>query len=754
MKHPITLLLIAYLLLAGAYSVINPIHEGTDELRHYRFVRYIVENSRLPVQGQEPCRSQSHHPPLIYAVGALATSWVETGRDVCAPLPGNPFWGYRYWEVGTDNKNMYLHDPIAERFPWQGEALAAHIVRFINVLVGLGAVWFTYLAAREIWPRPRWIALGTAALLAFNPMFLYMAATINNDVIAALSGALVLYLCVRLLHDEQGLSWKWGIWFGLAYVLALMSKFNLAPIILLIEVALVWVARRKNQWGWWWELNVVIGLITLYGAGWWFARNTYYYGEPTGFETLTELWGVRTPSESVGLAIQELPNAWSSLWGRFGYGQIPLPEAVYSVLWWLVLAAVSGIALHWLFGQWEQRVTGQRPTADQLPLPAQQALWLAAGQVALFAAVLFVYMLVSPAGAMGRFFFPGLPALVLLIPFGLGRWASLFVPGSGRGAELVHNGLALLLGGGMAVLGVFSLTNYLAPAYAPPRPWDSVQLAAVPNLTNIWFDQLVRLRGYELSDTRIHPGDPLTITLYWEVMNQPPGDYYFFLHVRDGTGTMVAQRDTHPVTGKFPTSQWRPGNRFVETIQVYLPETAYPERAVIQIGFYAPDSYRLGVADGTGRPLGDVYTLDEVEIVTNSGQFPNPQDANYNNLVRLVGYEYKNGRTPAPGETVELTLYWELLARPRANDAVAQVRLARDGQLLLGTDTPLSHYRRSVGNFIADAHYLTIPPDAPAGEYEVAIYLFDIFTQNLSMIVADDGHEIDNHLKLAKIRIR
>ena len=155
-----------------------------------------------------------------------------------------------------------------------------------------------------------------------------------------------------------------------------------------------------------------------------------------------------------------------------------------------------------------------------------------------------------------------------------------------------------------------------------------------------------------------------------------------------------------------------------------------------------------------GRPLGDVYTLGEVEIAANDGRFPNPQDANYNNLVRLVGYEYKNGRAPAPGETVELTLYWELLARPRANDVIAQVRLARDGQLLLGTDTPMSQYRRSVGNFIADTHYLTIPPDAPAGEYEVALYLFDIFTQNLSMIVAEDGHEIDNHLKLAKIRIR
>ena len=753
---PIGILLIAYLLLAGAYSVINPIHEGTDELRHYRFVRYIIENGRLPVQGQEACRSQSHHPPLIYALGALATSWVDTGKELCAPPASNPFWGYRYWEVGTDNKNMYLHDPAVEGFPWRGEALAAHIVRFINVLVGLGAVWFTYLAAREIWPRPSWTPLGVAALLAFNPMFLYMAGTINNDVIAALSGALILYLLLRLLHDEQGLRWRWGIWLGLAYVLALMSKFNLAPILLLISAALTLVAWRKRQWGWWWELHLLIGLITLYGAGWWFGRNLYLYGEPTGFETLTELWGVRTPAESVGLVIQELPHAWSSLWGRFGYGQIPLPREVYAVLWWLVLASGSGIAVHWLFGLWEQRVTGQRPTADQLPLPSQQGLWLAAAQVGLFAAVLLAYMLVSPAGAMGRFFFPGLPALVLLVPFGLGRWLSLFVPGQGKTAVALHKALAALLGGGMVFLGVFALTNYLAPAYARPQAWPAQALAAVANPVHIQFEEFIRLHGYEIEPTTTQPGAPLTVRLYWEVLNQPPGDYYFFLHVRDETGTMVAQRDTHPGMGKFPASQWRPGDKFVETVQVYLPETAYPEPVTLQIGFYAPvEQYRLAVYEGACvHFLGDVFTLGEVTVVAKRGRYPNPQDVNYNRIVRLVGYEYVGGRVAAPGETVQLTLYWEGLDGQRLPQTMAQLYVtAPDGRVIAQTESPLLDYRRAPAVF-ADTHTLVVAADAPPGEYQVSLYLFDIFTQSLSMIVAEDGHEIDNHLQLARLLIR
>ncbi|MCB9446080.1 MAG: hypothetical protein H6669_17780, partial [Ardenticatenaceae bacterium] len=196
--------LVGFVVLALSASVINPLHEATDELRHYRFVRYIVQTHALPVQGEEGCSVQGHHPPLFYLLGALTTAWIDTGRDVCYTPPENPFWNYRYWEVGNDNKNQYLHY-ADEAFPWHGEALAAHIIRAVNVLIGAGVVWITWLIGRAIWPERPYLALGGAAFVAFNPMFVYMAGAINNDVIAALSGSAVTLACVRLLRDERGL---------------------------------------------------------------------------------------------------------------------------------------------------------------------------------------------------------------------------------------------------------------------------------------------------------------------------------------------------------------------------------------------------------------------------------------------------------------------------------------------------------------------------------------------------------------------
>lgn len=722
----ITAVLLLFLGWGVAYSVVNPLHEGTDELRHYRFVRYLVENKRLPVQGQEACRSQSHHPPLIYALGALVSGWVETGRGVCDSPEANPFWGYRQWEVGTDNKNMYMHKG-AEAWPWRGEALAARLVRFVNVLVGAGTVWLTYLVGLAIWPRRNWLAVGGTLFVAFNPMFVYMSGTINNDVMAALSGTAVLYVCVRLLTHlpEKGLSWRWGLAAGGVYALALMSKFNLAPIVALWVLASAVVAQRRGAWGWWARVQAIALAVTLVGAGWWFGRNYYYYGEPTGFETLTTLWGVRTPSESFWLVMQELPNAWSSLWGRFGFGQIPLPQGVYTGLWWLMLVAGAGLL-------WRGWCEGRRS-----PLFWPVAMLFL--QVGMFFGILFAYMLVSPAGAMGRFFFPGLPALSLLMGYGLAQFLG------ARGAAV---------GGAVGMLGLtaVALLGYLAPAYAPPARWDDE--AALPNPTRWQFDQFVALRGYEVAQGDIAPGERLTVRLYWEVLNVPVGDYWLFVHLWDEElGSMVAQRDTHPGLGKLPSSEWQVGDRFVDEVSLVVPNVAYPTEARLQVGLYAPGSYRLAVSEEGGTAVGDSVTLADIDVERPRPPLvPHSEDLNFGPYVRLVGYEYSDRELRA-GETVTVTLHWEML-QPDLDGQVSQVGLeAAAGEYGRVSDNSLQKRRPETGTRLVEVHEFEVGEEMPAGEYAVLVRLFDIFTGERNVILAEDGHWIDNELELAPIFI-
>lgn len=725
----LSLLLLAFILLGAAYSIANPLHEATDELRHYRFVRTLVIHGALPIQGQEPCRSQSHHPPLFYVLGALVTGWVQADHDLCDTPPQNPFYAYRYWEVGVDNKTQYLHG-ADEAFPWHGDALAAHLIRFLNVLIGAGTVWVTWAIGQTIWPRRPGMALGGAAFVAFNPMFLYMAGAINNDVIAAFSGGLVLLACVRLLHDPRGLSRRWGVWLGAAYGLALMSKFSLAAAGLLIGLTVTWVAWRRRQWRLWWQVAVISLGVTQLLAGWWFLRNQLLYGDPTGFRELTELWGVRDPRQSFALAVLELPNAWSSLWGRFGFGQIPLPEVVYTSLRWLVGLGLAGAA----WGAVRRK--------------GQDAVWvgLLGLDVVLFFLVLFNYMLVSPAGAMGRFFFPGMPALSLLIFYGLHTLLSLAAP---RWDTRIDTPLALTANLGMLLLSLVALVGYLIPAYA--RPPTFAPDAVLPHPLSAQFDYFARLRGYDLSATALEPGAALDVTLYWEVTGQPPGNFLLFVHLlEEANDTLVTQRDTHPGLGNFPTGQWRPGDRFVDHVRLYLPETAYaPARATVRIGLYAPEGYRLGITDGEGRGLGDALSLGTVDIVPHAGTMPNGQAQNFNNQARLVGYDLSARLLPAAGSLI-VTLYWQPLPDAQPG-SVIQVQLLDEGGVSRGSGQMPAFWQPN-RPYQVD---ITLPLDADmrAGVYQPDLALLDADGRRQN-ILAPDGHWIDDHLPLSRIRLQ
>lgn len=771
----LVLLLLAFILLASIYSIINPLYEATDELRHYRFVRVIATTGALPVQGEEPCRSQSHHPPLIYAVGALATAWIESAHDICYKPEENPFWAYRYWDVGRDNKNQYLHGP-EEDFPWSGDALAAHIVRFLNVLVGAGVVLLTWLTARTTWPQKLGLAFGAAAIVAFNPMFLYMSGAINNDIIAAFSGTAVTYACVLLLVDPSRLTWRYGLIFGFLFGLALLSKFNLAAVIILIEIALIWAAWKKpiainmtpsgtnsedeERSARWKRLklilvvNLLLFLVAGLMTGWWFIRNIVLYGEPTGFEQVTQLWGSRNPLDSFGLAVSELPYAWTTLWGRFGFGQIPLPEFIYTALKVFVAAGILGAVL----GHIRRAKT-----------PERRVLLFLFGNVALFFLVLFNYMLVSPAGPNGRFFFPAISALAILISYGsyqllveahywVSKWKKSSSTGEGKAQtrNFLHHLSAGVISAGMILFALTVLIFYLRPAYAEPPslPPDY----PIANPVNAQFDGLITLLGYEINDTEFVPGQPIDLKLYWEVTGKPPGNYLLFVHLMDEVQTMVTQRDTHPGLGNFPSSQWLPGDRFVETIRLYVPETAYvPNLATINIGYYAPGAYRLAIYDQLGNHIGDSLELATLRLMPGKGKWPNPQDQNFNREIKLVGYDIDE-RELLPGESLNLTLFWQA-EEDVTSDYLVQVKLVdEEGHpWALVEEKPQNGLsptdRWFSGQEIHDNHQLSISPDIPEGRFSLIISLVDAQDGTQPSIVADDGHLIDTHLALAQVRV-
>ncbi len=738
--HPWAILLVTvYLALGVTYSVVNPIHEATDELRHYRYVRYIADYGQLPVQSAGEGNAQAHHPPLYYATAALASFWVHPSDPLYTP-PTNPHWGFRNWEVGVDNKNMYLHGPD-EAWPYRDAALAAHLARWVTLLWGAATVALTYAMAHTLFPDRPAIALASGGWVAFNPMFLYLGAAINNDVPAALIGAAISLLSLHTFRD--GLTTRTTLMLGLFYGLGALVKFNLIAMLAVIELTL-WLVifpadtkfqGHKAKWLSLLKANGIILGIALVLAGWWYIRNVILYGEPTGFLRLTEIWGARNPQTGIALAGRELRHAWTTFWGRFGYGQIPLPDGFY-----VALAALCGVGLLGL-------AVFLLPSRSHKPAALSTTQWrmIATLFVAVLInlAVLYTYITVSPAGAMGRFLFPGLPAFATLIAIGLlGLWPT-----------GMQTPIAATITSGLATFSLIALFGYLAPAYATPS-----QVTPPSDPLNIPIGDVARILAYEVSPDLVLPGEKIDVTVTWEVIRPTDQPCAVFIHLMTPLGVPIVQRDTYTGLGNYPSIWWRPGYVFTETYSVYLPEIAYsPDEAIVWLGLYQQDGVRAPIEHQQAR--NNALKLGTVTVEADpNAQYPNPVFVNWDDKFALVGYEIEP-RVLRQGQRIEVTLYWEALAPPRDADYKVFLHLLEGWEAKwAGNDGNPGHPDAStrdweVGEVYADERWVRLPLSIPPGIYQLELGWFSGADNHRLNIVADDGHIVDDWLLLSNIRV-
>ncbi|MBN2394118.1 MAG: glycosyltransferase family 39 protein [Anaerolineae bacterium] len=717
-------LLLAFVVVTTTMSLINPLFEAPDEIRHYRYIRKLVTEHTLPIQGQEEVRSQSHHPPLYYTLAALASAWVPSPHTSTYDHPLNPFWGYRNWEVGVDNKLQYWHGD-AERFPFREGFLAAMIPRWVNVLFGALAVVLTYWIGRRVWPDVPVLALGSAAAVAFNPQFIYMSAAIDNDIIAAACGAAILFLCVRVVQD--GADRRTVIWLGSVYGCALLSKLHLAVAGVPIALVLFWEAwqeksRLRGRFAWvrrWMSGLIVVGVIALVLAGWWFVRNWILYGDPTGMRTLNELWAGRSAGGNWWAIGQGLPYLWASLWGRFGYGQIPLPQGIYTAI--LVVCAIG------LLGY---VIPGQRRFTAGLAL-------LLILTIVVYCTIVLYYMLIQPAGAMGRFLFPALPAFAIVVVGGFCGWLRTPV----RTAVSVSLSMALLLG--------IALGGYFWPAVRyPPRATVAQPSESAPAAQ---FGDVARVLAVEVSPVQVRPGEPLWVQVTWEPLQWTARPYAVYIHLIDETSVVVSQRDTWPGLGRAPTTSWRAGRTFVDTYRLDVPESAYtPNRATVRLGLYEPEWGRLPLlVNGTILP-DQGLEAGEVEIAALPRAWPNAQFANFAGEIAFVGYTLRP-RNLSAGETLTVTLYWQVLTEPRYNYAIfAQVL---DAEYHVWGSYDGGGVTWTPGETVTVTRPITLLPETPPGSYPLQVGLFHSETGRLP-VIAEDGHYLEERVLLGPISVR
>ena len=134
--------------------------------------------------------------------------------------------------------------------------------------------------------------------------------------------------------------------------------------------------------------------------------------------------------------------------------------------------------------------------------------------------------------------------------------------------------------------------------------------------THALFDSKLRLLGYEVK----REGDYLLVRLYWRSDQRMNVDYKVFVHVFDPeTGRPVAQDDTRPHRGAYPTNLWGPGEVVEDPIPISLAE-APPGTYGLAVGVYDPATMeRLPVVSDRGLHADGRLELPGETVVIEAG---------------------------------------------------------------------------------------------------------------------------------------
>jgi len=734
-RHPLWLILSAFIILALIYAWATPPLEASDELWHFGMVNYIAETGQLPVQVPDvktPYEQEGSQPPLYYLIAAVLVKPIDRSdfMDFSQPnphavagIPGN---------IG--NKNLVLHDtphPLLER-----TAFAVYILRLFSIVLGCITVFAVYNAARQLTPDNATLPILAAGLTAFNPMFLFITASVNNDNLVTALNSLIIWQMLVMLR-EMRFSTRRSLLIAVLIALASLSKLSGLVLVPVVALAALWITffpslirKESVNFGGLFTLGLAMMFAWLLLASWWYIRNLTLYGELFGTHTMALVAGVREGGFTLQTLLNEFQGFRFGYWAVFGAYNIMTFRWFYDVMDILTVFAISGLLIYF----WKQ--TRQPESRLKLISPVLLVLIILIGltSVTLWTAQTYA--------SQGRLLFPFVAAISPLLVLGLVtltkliffRISSLLVTHYSP-LRTQYSVLSTFLCFVFAFIVPFAT---IAPEYTPP-----VSLERLPDSAQQVYARFgdVALIGYETPNRRYLPGDYAPVTVYWQVLESSSADLSLYLHATMDDGTVIGKVDSYPGGGRLRTTTWQIGAIYADSYAIPLDSTVdFISRLRVQVGWWNYQTEQLVEAvDSNDQPL--------QSIMLNAGGFaPQTVMPLPDNLIavpsvsfggiRLVGYILDGNN---------LTLAWESSGELPADYTIFVQVLDENNGIAGQGDAPpalpTSDWRS--GERFLTHHTITYSEPPPAGDYHLVIgwYNPDGFAR-LDTAAPDDAYPL------------
>ncbi|MFZ1153330.1 MAG: DUF2142 domain-containing protein, partial [Solirubrobacteraceae bacterium] len=441
---------------AGCWAVITPAFNAPDEPDHFAYGQYLATTGHSPARTQDARPTFSTDQTLaMNAVDLYAQSSSPIGRPpwlavqqrsaerlrASTPHPSNNGGGVTP-SASPHPPGYYGLSALAYELVRSGSVFSQlTVMRLMSALLGALVAACAFGIVIELLPRQRFAAAVAGLLVAFHPMFSFMAGAVNNDNGINAAAALTLYLLIRGLR--RGLNWRLALGLGATLAVAPLMKKTGYEIYPAAAVGLFGLAWRNHSLGDGRAWGALVGAFALVQLGWSHVLEGVFYpatvagqhaapaavgvasslsmAEHMPGRFLVYLWELFLPR--LPFMGHLFPQGWPFYqiyvvrgWGAFGWYTFVFPRWVYYVIV-LMMVAVGLLAL---WAAVRNRLAIRTRFFEVLVIVLFPLCVLVAVEAAFF----------TPVGGrtvvaeQGRYIFPAITALAAIAvagTFGLGR---------------------------------------------------------------------------------------------------------------------------------------------------------------------------------------------------------------------------------------------------------------------------------------------------------------------------------------------
>jgi hypothetical protein len=382
-----------YFVLAAGYSLLMPIWEAPDEAAHYHLALSVARRGGFPTVVRN---YEAHQPRAYYYIAAQGIKLM----DEIDPRYSD------YYLPETNKRILRVPEP---RYDWNAQnyrlLLGVYLLRWMGILFGGISLWLNWKTFAYIENENANLRIAALSLAALTPQYLHIMASVNNDTLGTLAGAMLFYLAASSLKTGSVPSTLLSVFFAVLF--PLVTKITVLPVGLAALLALswnrLWRGSRKNQ------IPIIAGIVLAIPA----LSLAFYSLAPQAAlsawnEISWRLFSFRDEAftrESLEFILGQI--VWT-YWGLVGWLAIGLPQ-------WMVSALT-------LFGMAGMVLSAYLLVKRKSEFP-NRAFWALTWLVALVTIGAVVKNGLTTIASQGRFLFPAIGAISLLMVFGWYRRA-------------------------------------------------------------------------------------------------------------------------------------------------------------------------------------------------------------------------------------------------------------------------------------------------------------------------------------------